>query len=109
MYKYFRPRIRSRHPSHSPLRRGTLPLFPFKSVIRFGSSKEFEDDRIEVNTVNAIKNSSSKLLMKQCFTKGKVQTAQWFRYINGLFVDQNNDDEYSLENLSYPIISKSLF
>ena len=110
MYKYFRPRVRSRHPSHAPLRNGVLPLFPFKSVIRFGSSKEFEDGRIEVNTVNAIKNSSNKLLMKDCFTEDGVKTADWWQYlIDGMFANQITNEEDCIENLPYPIISKSHF
>ena len=46
MYKKFRPVIKSRHPSHSKLRSRNgrlLSLLPFKSVIRFGSSKELDD------------------------------------------------------------------
>jgi len=114
MLKYFRTRVRSRHPSHAPLRvRGTFPMFPFKSVIRFGSTTEYDDavsnggNRLEINTVQAIKNSSSKMLMKQCFADGNVKTADWWTYRNGGFVgkDVNN----TLENLPYPIISKSYF
>ena len=73
----WRPVIRSRHPSHNPLRRRNplklLPLLPFKSLIRFGSNTELQStidnggDRIELNTVEAIKNSSNKLLMKECW------------------------------------------
>jgi D-alanine-D-alanine ligase-like ATP-grasp enzyme len=120
MIHNFRPKIRSRHPSHAPLRqRGALPLFPFKSVIRFGSTTVLPDtidnggSRIEINTVQAVKNSSSKYLMKQCFTDNQVKTADWwtcsgnnytftFRHDEGI---QNN----TLENLPYPIISKSFF
>lgn len=113
----FRPRIRSRHPSHSILRavNKTLPLMPFKSVIRFGSTTELEDtadrggNRIELNTTGAIKNSSNKLLMKQCFTRNEVTTAQWFRYVNGEFVDQATDDVVGIGDLPYPIISKNVF
>lgn len=113
----FRPRIRSRHPSHSILRavNKTLPLMPFKSVIRFGSTTELEDtadrggNRIELNTTGAIKNSSNKLLMKQCFTRNEVTTAQWFRYVNGEFVDQATNDVVGIGDLPYPIISKNVF
>lgn len=107
----FRPIIRSRHPSHDILRREnkTLPLLPFKSVIRFGSSKEFTDGRIELNTVAAIKNSSNKLLMKTCFTNNEVKTADW-----GIGIDLNdvlNDLANHTEDgkVPYPIISKHIF
>lgn len=108
----FRPRIRSRHPSHLQLRPKykTLPLFPFKSVIRFGSSKEFTDGRIEVNTVNAIKNSSNKLLMKECFTENTIKTAVWWQYLDDeRFANQTNNEEDCIEDLPYPIISKNVY
>jgi len=111
MYKYFRPNIRSRHPSHAPLKqRGTFPLFPFKSVVRFGSLTEFNDGRIELNTVEAIKNSSSKLLMKKCFTNNMVKTADWWLYNTdeGIF-NLPNEEGVEMSQLPFPIISKSYF
>lgn len=120
----FRPMIRSRHPSHSLLRT-QLERLPFRSIIRFGSTTELEDnvERVELNPVEAIKNSSSKLRMKQCFTKEKVKTAEWFVYNklgNGNnFQKQfpgNNDDinsegweDFSEMMLEYPIVAKSYF
>lgn len=112
MYKYFRPNVRSRHPSHAPLRaKGAFPLFPFKSVIRFGSVTEFNDGRIEINSVQAVKNSSSKLLMKTCFTKDEVKTADWWIYNTeyNLFQLIGGGDGILLSDLPYPIISKSHF
>tara|TARA_R110000851_G_scaffold197269_1_gene348321 strand:- start:1619 stop:2485 length:867 start_codon:yes stop_codon:yes gene_type:complete len=122
MYKKFRPVIKSRHPSHSKLRSRNgrlLSLLPFKSVIRFGSSKELDDtiinggSRIELNSIEAIKNSSNKLLMKECFTNNKVKTADWWTYnnIEKLFQPEFSDEElemYELNDLSYPIISKHI-
>jgi len=118
-YKLFRPLILSRHPSHSILRakNQTLPLLPFKSVIRLGSTTE-SDGRIEINTVEAIKNSASKLLMKQKFTEAGVKTANWWKidydgdhdiyYFNNKgIVDYNNPT--LIENLTYPIVAKSHF
>jgi D-alanine-D-alanine ligase-like ATP-grasp enzyme len=121
MFKYYRPRIRSRHPSHSPLRvRGVFPLYPFKSVIRFGSSKEYADsvssggDRVEINTVQAVKNSSSKKLMKDCFTNESVKTADWWLYDFNQSVFCHTDKmgeevNTQLVDLPFPIISKSYF
>ena len=123
-YTQWRPVIRSRHPSHNPLRRRNplklLPLLPFKSLIRFGSSTEMQStvdnggDRIELNTVEAIKNSSNKLLMKNCFTDNYVKTADWYLYNGEQFrkqVHQENNEDTStgFHELPYPIISKHIF
>jgi glutathione synthase/RimK-type ligase-like ATP-grasp enzyme len=115
-YKLYRSLILSRHPSHSILRakNQTLPLLPFRSVIRLGSTTE-SDGRLEINTTEAVKNSASKLLMKQKFTEAGVKTAKWFTYEtddDGLYYfaiesDVNNDVE--IENLPYPIVAKSHF
>lgn len=121
-YTHFRPRIRSRHPSHSVLRpkNKTLPLFPFRSVIRFGSSTTLRSsitnggERIEVNTVAAIKNSANKLLMKNCFTRNNVKTANWFTYSNAfdnerVFFQSNMEGpNFTIEELDFPIISKHI-
>lgn len=78
----FRVRVRSRHPSHSPLRK-QLPLLPFRSIVRLGSTtiKAVDSTKkfIECNTVQAIKNSANKLLMKTCFQNSNVRTAAWIR------------------------------
>ena len=107
-YSAFRPRIKSRHPSHSVLRAkyGKFPLLPFKSVIRLGSSTEVTDtlanggSRIELNSVAAIKNSSNKLLMKRCFNDKGVKTAQWWE------LPTLDDVNRVIEDLPYPIIAK---
>jgi D-alanine-D-alanine ligase-like ATP-grasp enzyme len=121
-YKWFRPRIRSRHPSHDFLRSKfkKLPLFDFKSVIRFGSLSTMLDtvsnggNRIELNTVDAIKNSMNKLLMKKCFTHNKIKTAKWYKVhikTNGdyNFYDEINKTNISHLEISYPIITKNIF
>jgi len=124
----FRPMIRSRHPSHARLRT-ELAKLPFRSVIRLGSTTELKDaasmsgSRIELNPAEAIKNSSNKLLMKQCFTKSKVKTAEWYIYNrngNGnnfrkQFPGENDDiesegwEDFSEIHLEYPLVAKSLF
>jgi hypothetical protein len=112
-YTLFRPLILSRHPSHSILRakNQTLPLLPFRSVIRLGSSTE-SDGRLEINTVEAVKNSASKLLMKQKFTEAGVKTAEWMcaseYYFNeqGLVSGIMEGGEYVL---NYPVVAKSHF
>lgn len=115
-YTKFRPQIRSRHPSHSFLRT-ELPLLPFRSIIRLGSTTEVEDgkQRIEINSVQSIKNSSSKLRMKECFTKSGVKTAQYWIY-TGLTEDTREESFYDgsgittiINNLPYPIVAKHHF
>jgi len=122
MLKHFKPKIRSRHPSHNILRKeGIFPLFPFKSVIRLGSTTVLGDtiseggNRVEINEIDAIKNSSNKLLMKQCFTNEKVKTADWWIY--GGPWDQShafmpngvtNERPDKLSELPFPIISKHI-
>jgi len=74
----YRPQVRSRHPSHNGLRT-LLAKLPFKSLIRFGSTTEVNDGikRVELNSPEAIRKSSNKLLMKQSFSEGNVKTADW--------------------------------
>jgi hypothetical protein len=114
----FRPKILSRHPSHDILRSKfkTLPLFPFKSVIRFGSTTDLPDtvsnggNRIEINTISAIKISANKLLMKKKFVEAGVKTAQWFDYDreneNWFRENQNPENKVAITDLPYPIVAK---
>lgn len=78
----FRPSIYSRHPSHGVLRArtGNLPKFPFKTIIRLGSTTEVNLARgVEINSIESIKISANKLRMKQAFTRAGVRTAEWFQ------------------------------
>ena len=112
----FRPLLLSRHPTHSGLRakNKSLPLFPFRSVVRLGSTTVLDDDsnRVQINTPQAIRNSASKLLMKQKFTEAGVKTANWGTAINARL---NKDNIYWVQHegneisLNFPIIAKSLF
>lgn len=124
----YRPMIRSRHPSHNKLRY-EIKRLSFRSVIRFGSLTDLTDQsslngkRIELNSKEAIRNSSSKLRMKQCFTKANVRTAEWFTYNpngNGnnfrkQFAGNKDDtnlegwEDFSEKTLEYPIVSKHYF
>lgn len=114
MLTLFRPRIRTRHPSHKLLRpvHKNLPLFPFKSIIRLGSFTELRPDsargRLEINTTEAIANSADKLKMKSCFTDEEVKTADWWVYSNASFTNATNGDDVSLQELPYPLISKHI-
>lgn len=108
MYKLKRPIILSRHPSHSPLRRKKkerlLELHPFRSIIRFGSTtptSKYQNVKVEVNTVNAVENSSSKVRMKECFLNNNVKTAEYIlaRNVNELL-------EFFNQHEQRPIIAK---
>ena len=114
MYKYFKPRIRSRHPSHAKLRHDDrLPLFSFKSIIRFGSLTDMKDtitnggDRIEINKIDAIQNSSNKLLMKQCFDRDEVPTAMWVKGDEN--VTENLSSKFEDGIIHFPIIAKHIY
>jgi glutathione synthase/RimK-type ligase-like ATP-grasp enzyme len=117
IFTLFRPRIRSRHPSHNVLRpiNKTLPLLPFRSVIRFGSSTVMSStitnggDRVELNTVQAIKNSANKLMMKKCFDNNGVITATWWTHNTCLHFKSNLNEDVYVKDLSYPIISKHIY
>ncbi len=102
----FFPMIRSRHPSHNGLRNG-LQKLPFRSVIRMGSFTELDDpstlngNRVELNSIEAIRNSSSKLRMKNCFSSADVKTAEWIQYQN-----KDNLMEF-ISKVGFPIVAKS--
>jgi len=104
----FKPYVLSRHPSHRPLRT-QLQLCKGRSVVRLGSTTVLSDGkaRTEVNSVQAVKNSASKLLMKQCFTRAEVKTTNWWTYNNGYFWSGNPQTAIPITNLPYPIVAKS--
>lgn len=110
-YTLFRPSIFSRHPSHAPFRRRykNLSLLPFKSVVRFGSTTEIDDNRIELNSVESIKNSASKLRMKTCFAKNSVITANWWLLANNKFINGIDDSIIELNEIPLPIVAKKYF
>ena len=100
------PMIRSRHPSHNGLR-NALRKMPFRSVIRFGSTTELDDpatrngSRVELNSADGIRNSSSKLKMKRCFDTLGVKTAPWMSASGPQSII-----EFANE-IGYPIVAKS--
>lgn len=97
-------RIRSRHPSHDQFR--MFFKFNFKSVIRFGSTTP-EDVPYELNSVESVKKSSNKNLMKQCFNQAGVNTADWWTVeeLAGGYLFSDNMD---MANLPYPIVAKHI-
>jgi len=117
--KYF-PRIRSKNHSLDSLRRANkgLPALAVKSVVRFGSvtptSEVFPYGSIvpivEINTVEAVKNSSSKLKMKRLFDKAKISHPAWYT-ISGEkgFLSQSEDKKVAFKDLPYPLVLKRIF
>lgn len=98
----FFPLIRSRHPSHAGIRRALAKL-PFRSVIRLGSTngEGLDVGRVELNSVESIRNSASKLRMKNCFTNAGVKTAEWVRV--------NSGEQLANWVTEYPIVAKKHF
>jgi D-alanine-D-alanine ligase-like ATP-grasp enzyme len=102
-----RLRVLSRHPSHNSLRTANL-RFDKRVVVRLGSITipKYPVD-LEINSVEAIKISADKLLMKQAFDKGQVPTAKWFVHIgNGEFKEGTKEEKVLL---NYPIVVKNRF
>jgi len=64
---------------------------------------------IELNSVEGIKNSSDKLLMKRAFAKAGVKTATWYTTSDGKTFYQSEDKSKSvnINDLEYPIVLKS--
>lgn len=110
----FRPMVRSRHPSHEPLRE-KLPFLPFRSVIRLGSTTERYDDvthggaRIECNTAEACGNSASKFKMKAAFIAAGVKTAPYL-LLNSTTIscDKNRVMDSGVE-VPFPVVAKLNF
>lgn len=100
----FRTRVRSRHPSHDPLR-DKLPLLPFRSIVRLGSTTEKPVDSqknfVLCNSVEAIRNSANKLRMKRCFKDGSVKTALYDQLAAFLAFPAEERAKY------FPIVIKS--
>lgn len=108
-----RKRVLSKHPSHADFRKDMPVIQGAKYVVRFGSTTEVPDvkskggSRIEINTIQSIRNSANKRLMKQCFNRAGVKTANWWLTSNGnTFTNGNSKEQVNIENLTYPIIAK---
>jgi glutathione synthase/RimK-type ligase-like ATP-grasp enzyme len=98
-------KVRSRHPSHNCFRK-SVPLRR-KAVIRLGSTSE-SNIRYEINSIEAVKNSSSKLLMKTCFSKLGVLTPNWNFFERKLNV-AGNFIRIGNTALAFPIVAKYIY
>lgn len=108
-FTHFKPVVLTRHHSHEPFKEG-LGLLPFRSIVRLGSTTTtahvyasrpniVQSRVIECNSVQSIKNSANKLLMKQCFTDAGVKTADWFTPNNHTFIREWAENKF-------PIVAK---
>ena len=100
-------RIRTKNFTAKPLM-GTIPT-DHRAVVRLGSTSSTESifgkfpktPPVEVNTIQAIENSRSKLKMKNCFAKESVPQATWWDSISAISHDE--------EKLPYPLVVKRVF
>jgi D-alanine-D-alanine ligase-like ATP-grasp enzyme len=69
-------RILSRHPSIVPLRDNPLLIRKVKAVYRHGSTTDGKFE-YEINSVESIKTSADKKLMKEAFDKAEIKHAPW--------------------------------
>ena len=114
----FKPQLRTKNYSAADLRatHAGIGEFPVRSIVRLGSRtplkeafpQSYTSKRIiEVNTVQAIENSRSKLLMKACFANTGVPQSRWFT--GGLSsLRASNGDLMNLNDLPYPILAKKI-
>lgn len=115
-YKLFRPLVLSKNYSCEALRakNKNLPLLPYRSVIRFGSTTVLEDDkdRVQINSVESVKISSNKRLMKQKFEEAEVKTATWEKGERLLIDKTNNEQGIAFEDndsfyfIEFPVVAK---
>ena len=108
-YTKFKTQVFSRHPSHNVLR-SELPLLPFRSVIRLGSTTASNPKlkRTELNSAKSVKYSSNKRIMKVCFDAFEVKNPDWFIYddINDLFINCRDTTNVDKDEMPFPLIIK---
>ena len=119
MTKLFTVKIRSKNYSLNPLRKDIK--VHFRAAVRFGSTTPTKDiwpeahamgrTVVEVNTVNAIENSRSKLLMKDCFLRAGVPQSRWFLQTDNSeeLIEAKDKSIIKASALPYPILAKKVF
>lgn len=108
-------KVRSRHPTHDGIRGHKLSTYPFRVVVRLGSTTPVEDvypvavqkglKIVEINAPDAVIISANKLKMKRAFDDAGIKTAAWFKVDHAPEV---NDAVINLE-WKYPIVAKHIF
>lgn len=94
---HFHLRILSRHPSISDLRKKNILVKGARVVYRHGSTTNGNFE-YEINSVDSIKNSADKLLMKQCFDKAEIKHSPWF-YLGDLETKKDKWQEFLKKTL----------
>lgn len=93
-------KIRSRHPSHSILRRLEELKSKYRIVYRLGSTTQVNNVDFEINTIESIKNSSNKLKMKELFNKHEINNSEYYTF---------DELDKIREGNPFPILAKKIF
>lgn len=112
-FRGYRINIRSRHPSHDGLRQALSALrLPFRTAVRFGSTWAGDGrERIQCNSVEAVKTSANKRLMKRAFNAAGIKHAKWTEWptIELLeFLTRRQAMEIP-SPLEFPIVAKNIY
>lgn len=108
--KYFYLKILSRHPSINNLRRAIK--VPKNCLYRHGSVTENNTIKLQINSIESVKNSSSKFLMKNLFLEHNVCSPEYFFYKNNnLYLQLKNKKEKLIpkEEINFPLVAKLNF
>ena len=96
--------VRSRHPSHTRLKRAGIRL-GFRTAVRLGSTWAGDGKpRVECNTVDAVRVSANKQLMKRVFHTQHVKTALW---LDGSATQEARNTW--LGQVGFPIVAKHIY
>jgi glutathione synthase/RimK-type ligase-like ATP-grasp enzyme len=103
MYNKRYLRIKSIHKTHDNLRKKNEGLLVDQlALLRLGSTSPSEI-KLEVNSIEAIKNSSNKLAMKNCFLKYGVKSPEFWT------IPQFIDEVISKGEHPYPVLAKLIY
>ena len=117
--KKFRPQLRTKNFSAADLKAANAGIgeFSARAIVRLGSRTSTKEAFpmsygkrriVEVNTVAAVENSRSKLLMKNCFAQLNVPQSRWFTRQNGAILDVLSNSNIAVNDLPYPILAKKI-
>ena len=97
---------------------------PTRTILRLGSTTETNEilkdvkehirqrgfDYVEINTPQAVRNSSNKINMKTAFTNHDVPTARWFIYKDDRLWEQIKGDEIHITDIEdvLPLLAKRI-
>lgn len=104
---WFRPVVLSKNHSCDGLRRQLDRTHKKRVVVRLGSTTEREAD-VHINTTRAVRNSSSKPIMKGLFRENDVNQAEWCDLRDVTKVDDKSVS-YDKESIKFPVVAKKYF